>query len=126
MIKKVVNIFTYYDSEPLELILGFIWAILFPTISTLSLGFKLYLVIPSVLLGLALVKSTCIHNLRVRKSLAYGSFIFSVFVNIYLCLSGVMINPFAWIWLTTIMMSGIILYQITKHYYRKKNNAELR
>jgi len=122
MIKKVVNIFTYYDSEPLELILGFIWAILLPVISTLTLGFKLYLVIPSILLGLALIKSTCIYKLRIRKTLAFGSFVFSIFVNIIFCLSGVMTNPIAWMWLLTILMSGITLNQITKHFYRKRNN----
>ena len=80
MKSKILNIFSYYDTEPMEIIIGIIWFIMLPIIWCFEFYCNLFIIIPSILLGIAMIKATCSHSIKVRKTLSYGSFIFSIFI----------------------------------------------
>ena len=80
MLSRLRTILTYYDSEPTEITQGFVWLIFFPIIHTLDCDFNVWLIIPSMLLGLASIKGACSHTVKVRKTLGLGVFLFSVVV----------------------------------------------
>jgi len=78
MLKKLSDILNYYDSEIVELLLGAIWLVFFPIIWTGQYGVNVTLLIISILLGSSLIKGTCARCLKTKKTLAYGSFLFSI------------------------------------------------
>ena len=119
MLKKLSNILNYYDSEPMEILLGIVWLIFFPIIWCFQFGFQ-GVIITSILLGLAMIKSVCVESLRTRKALSYGSFLFSIYITASLFLNDAMINPSNWVWFITFLMSLINLTTVTSQYYRKQ------
>ena len=119
MLKKLSNILNYYDSEPMEILLGIVWLIFFPIIWYCQFGFQGKLIV-SMLLGLAMIKSVCIESLQYRKSLSYGSFLFSIYTIASFLLNGCMVNPSNWVWFITFLMSLINLTTVTSQYYRKQ------
>ncbi len=124
MKSKILNIFSYYDTEPMEILIGIIWLIIFPIIWVFEYSFNLYIIIPSFLLGLSIMKATCSHTIKVRKTLAYGSFIFSIFVILLFLFSGSLINPTHWLWTLPAFISLLNLTAMTSKFYRiyKKNH----
>jgi len=122
MFKKLSIILKYYDSEPIEILLGIIWIIFFPTIWFCQFGFQTILITISMLLGISLVKGTCNESLRSRKTLAYGSFLFSIVIMVLLFLNDGIYIPSNWLWLLPILMSIINLSTVTSQYYRKQKN----
>jgi hypothetical protein len=120
MLKKLSNILKYYDSEPLEILIGIVWLIFFPMIWSFQFGFQAVLVVMSMLLGGSLIKGTCIDSLRSRKTLAYGSFLFSIIVIALLVLNRGIQIPANWIWFLPLIMSVINLIQVTAQFYRKQ------
>lgn len=126
---RILNIFSYYDTEPMEIIIGLIWFIILPVIWCFEFSCNLLIIIPSILLGLTIIKATCSHTIKVRKTLAYGSFIFSIFVILAFIFRGVMHNPTHWLWFLPSIISFLNLTAMTSKYYRKqkqKNNDILR
>jgi len=122
MLKKLNVILKYYDSEPVEILLGIVWLIFFPTIWYFQFGFQTVLITISLLLGLSLIKGTCIESLKSRKTMAYGSFLFSIVVIVLLFLNNGVSNPGNWFWLMPFLMSTVNLVTVTSHYYRKQKN----
>jgi hypothetical protein len=122
MFKKLNVILNYYDSEPIEILLGIVWFIFFPIIWSFQFGFKALFITISMLLGASLIKVTCIESLRSRKTLAYGSFLFSIVVIVLLFLNKGMLLPSNWFWLFPLIMSIINLITVTSQYYRKQKN----
>jgi hypothetical protein len=120
MLKKLSDILKYYDSEPLEIMIGIVWLIFFPIIWSCQFGIQAVLVIISILLGGSLIKSVCGESLRSRKTLAYGSFLFSIVILVLLILNGGLFISANWIWFLPLMMSIITLIQITAQFYRKQ------
>ena len=126
---RILNIFSYYDTEPMEIIIGLIWLIMLPVIWYFEFSCNLFIIIPSILLGLAMIKATCSHPIQVRKTLAYGSFIFSIFIILAFVFRGVMHNPTHWLWFLPSIISFLNLTAMTSKYYRKqkqKSNDILR
>lgn len=128
MLKKLSNILRYYDSEPVEILLGVVWIVFFPTIWSCEFGFQTALIVISILLGLSLIKGICHASLKSRKTLAYGSFLFSIIIIVLLFLNGGIKLSSNWLWLLPFIMSTINLITITSQYYRKqnKNNGTVR
>lgn len=122
MLARLNNIFKYYDSEPLEICLGIIWTIFFPIIWSFKFHFSALLVIPSMLIGVAMIKSSCSSTLRVRKTLAFSSFLFSLIVLLSLFLSNLMMEPALWFWFLPLFMSLINLITMTNKFYHNKEN----
>jgi hypothetical protein len=120
MLKKLSNILKYYDSEPLGILIGVIWLIFLPLIWSFQFGINPVLMIISILLGGSLIKSTCCESLRSRKTLAYGSFLFSITIIVLLILNSGMLLPSNWIWILPLGISIIYLTQVTSQYYRKQ------
>jgi len=120
MLKKLSNILKYYDSEPLEILIGLVWLVFFPIIWSCQFGIQAVLIVISVLLGGSLIKGTCVESLRARKTLAYGSFLFSMVVLVLLVLNGGIMDPSNWMWFLPLIMSFINLTQVTSQFYRKQ------
>jgi hypothetical protein len=72
----------------------------------------------SVLLGGALIKGSCTAPLGARKTLAYGSFLFSIAIIVLLFLNDGILVPANWIWFLPLVMSIINLMHVTSQYYR--------
>lgn len=118
MKSRIRNIFSYYDTEPMEILIGIIWLIILPIIWCFEFSCNLFIIIPSILLGLAMIKATCSHPIKVRKTLAYGSFIFSIFVILAFGFNGAMVNPTHWLWFLPSFISFLNLTAMTSKYYR--------
>ena len=58
------------------------------------------------------------HTIKVRKTLAYGSFIFSIFVILLFLFSGSLINPTHWLWTLPAFISLLNLTAMTSKFYR--------
>ena len=124
---RILNIFSYYDTEPMEILIGIIWLIILPVIWCFEFSCNLFIMIPSILLGLAMIKATCSHPIKVRKTLAYGSFIFSIFVILAFVFRGAMFNPTHWLWFLPSVISFLNLVAMTSKYYRiqKKESNDI-
>jgi hypothetical protein len=120
---RILNIFSYYDTEPMEIFIGLIWLIAFPIIWCFEFSCNLFIIIPSILLGLAMIKATCNHTIKVRKTLSYGSFIFSIFIVLAFLFRGVMDNPTHWLWFLPSIISFLNLTTMTSKYYRKQKQS---
>ena len=123
MKKRLLNIFSYYDTEPMEIIIGIIWFIMLPIIWYFEFSCNLFIIIPSTLLGIAMIKATCSHTIKVRKTLSYGSFIFSIFVILAFAFRDAMNNPTHWLWFLPSIISFLNLTSMTSKYYRKQKQS---
>ena len=123
MLKKLSDILNYYDSEIVELLLGAIWLVFFPIIWTGQYGVNVTLLIISILLGSSLIKGTCAKCLKTKKTLAYGSFLFSIAIIVLLCLNKGISTPSNWLWTLPLLMSIINLSAVTSQYYRKQKQT---
>ncbi len=120
MLKKLSNILKYYDSEPMEILMGLIWFIIFPVTGFFEFKFQPTLLIISMVLGYVLIKSTCIGKLDTRKPLAYGSFLFSMFILIIMFLDKEIQLFSNWFWWLPLIISIMNLTNITSQYYKKQ------
>jgi len=123
MKKRLLNIFSYYDTEPMEILIGIIWLIMLPVIWCFEFSCNLFIIIPSMLLGLTMIKATCSHTIKVRKTLAYGSFIFSIFIVLAFAFRDVMHNPTHWLWFLPSIISFLNLTSMTSKFYRKQKQG---
>jgi hypothetical protein len=123
MKSRILNIFSYYDTEPMEILIGIIWLIMLPFIWFFEFSFNFFIIIPSVLLGIAMIKATCSYPIKVRKTLSYGSFIFSIFVILTFAFRGAMNNPSHWLWFLPSIISFLNLTTMTSKYYRKQKQS---
>lgn len=123
MKSRIVNIFSYYDTEPMEILIGLTWFILFPIIWYFEFSSSLFIIVPSILLGIAMIKATCSHSIKVRKTLSYGSFIFSIFVILEFIYRGTLHNPTHWLWFLPSIISFLNLTSMTSKFYRKQKQG---
>lgn len=123
MKSRILNIFSYYDTEPMEILVGIIWFIILPVIWCFEFSCNLFIIIPSMILGLAMIKATCSHPIKVRKTLSYGSFIFSIFVILAFVFRGAMVNPTHWLWFSPAIISFLNLAAMTSKYYRTQKQG---
>jgi hypothetical protein len=70
-----------------------------------------------------MIKATCSHPIKVRKTLSYGSFIFSIFVILAFIFRGAMDNPSHWLWFLPSIISFLNLTTMTSKYYRKQKQS---
>lgn len=123
MKSRILNIFSYYDTEPMEIFIGIIWLIILPIIWYFEFSCNLFIIIPSILLGLTIIKATCSHPIKVRKTLSYGSFIFSIFVLLAFAFRGALYNPTHWLWFLPSIISFLNLTAMTSKYYRQQKQS---
>lgn len=123
MKSRILNIFSYYDTEPMEIFIGIIWLIILPIIWCFEFSCNLFIIIPSILLGLTIIKATCSHPIKVRKTLSYGSFIFSIFVLLAFAFRGALYNPTHWLWFLPSIISFLNLTAMTSKYYRQQKQS---
>jgi hypothetical protein len=121
MFFKIKEIITYYDSEPTEVTQSFIWLVVYPILYTSEHGFNILLVLFSVALGLSSLYSTCYHNLKTRKIMALGVFLFSVIASTMYFIHGGYKCPTSWLWVLISISALFNLRRICNHYYQKLN-----
>ena len=124
MLAKLRNILTYYDSEPTEITQAVIWFLFFPVIYTLEHGLNLFLVIVSVVIGFCTLRAVCSANLRVRKTLAYATFLFSVVAVVVFFSHGDWRCPTHWGWVLISLSAFFSLKRITNHFYIKNSRHD--
>jgi hypothetical protein len=107
----------------MEILIGLIWLIMLPIIWCFEFSCNLFVIIPSIFLGIAMIKATCSHPIKVRKTLSYGSFIFSIFIVLGFIFKGVMANPTHWLWFLPSIISFLNLTSMTSKYYRKQKQS---
>ncbi len=71
MIKKLLHILTYHDSEPTEIIQGLIWFIFAPAVLMMENSNLWYIGILSLLIGFGALYSVVYSSLERRKLFAY-------------------------------------------------------
>jgi len=119
MLSKLVKILIYYDSEPAEIAQGFIWFLIFPIIYTLEHGFN-PMILLSIIIGFCSIFSVVNLNIRIRKTLAYAVFFFSIMALIMFFSHGDYKCPTHWIWFVISISALFNLKRITNRYYIKK------
>jgi|SRR6056300_978820 len=108
MIKKLVHILTYHDSEPTEVLQGLIWFLFAPFVLSAEFFPNLwYVAVISSLIGLGTLHSVVYSSLERRRvfSYLYGS-IAILFVIIHFLSEGLSTNPMNWGWVV-IAISGL-------------------
>jgi hypothetical protein len=70
-----------------------------------------------------MIKATCSHPIKVRKTLSYGSFIFSIFVILAFAFRGALHNPTHWLWFLPSVISFLNLTSMTSKFYRKQKQG---
>lgn len=126
MLAKIINILTYYDSEPTEIMQGLIWFLVYPILYYLEFGLNLWIIIPSILLGLATIKAVCYHEVKTRKAISLGVFLFSIIaITMYFIEGALPKDPSHWGWLFVSFSAFINLRSITNCYYRKLKNGDI-
>ena len=115
---KLLRILTYYDSEPAEIAQGFIWFLIFPIIYTLEHGFNL-LILLSIIIGFCSIFSVIHLSIKIRKTLAYTIFFFSIIALIMFFSHGDYKCPTHWIWFIISISALFNLKRITNKYYIK-------
>jgi len=125
VLRKIINILKYYDSEPSEIAQGFIWLILFPIIYYFEVGLNTCLIIPSILIGFVTLRSVCYHSLKIRKTMAYTCFLFSIIAVVFWVLSGDIARcPTHWFWIAVSIGALFNLSRISDHYHCNSNKCE--
>lgn len=120
---KIQSILIYYDSEPMELFQGFIWLIVYPILNTLDHGLSL-VIIPSILIGLGIIKSVCCFSIRFRKTMAFAAFLFStIVVTLSFFHEDLPYSVMHWVWVLIALNSIINLKIITNRYYIVENGT---
>lgn len=118
-IKKLSNILTYCDSEPIEVLLGLTWLFVFPIICTIQIGFEWLIIFPSIILGYVIIKGVVDYEIRIRKALAYAGFLFSLLISgTFLFNHNILDYPTQVMWLLISLLALFNLVNISKRYYR--------
>lgn len=119
--KRIGAILTYYDTEPMEILQGVIWLFVYPILHIIDHGFDL-LLIPSILIGIAMIKATCSFSLYVRKTIAFAAFLFSILVVTFSFIyQDLPYSTMHWVWVLIAINSIINLKIITNRYYILEN-----
>ena len=94
MIKKLVHILTYHDSEPTEVLQGLIWFIFAPMVLEAEFFPKFwYLAIISALVGFGTLYSVVYKSLETRRKFAYG---YGIIAIIFVVIHFSLLNTFNW------------------------------
>lgn len=115
MVTKIINILTYHDSEPVEIILGLFLFLLFPTVWILEHGFQTALFLPAIIVGFATLKAVCDYNLQIRRNIAYISFMLSIVIVISsFTKESILECPAHLLWIVNLGMAFFNLRNLTK------------
>ena len=91
-LSRLRAIFLYYDSEPMEILQGFIWLLLFIPITIIVHGFN-WLTHPIALfIGLAQIYCVLNCTLNKRKIVSFIVFLWTLAISISYFISGTMIK----------------------------------
>lgn len=115
MVKKIIDILTYHDSEPVEIIVGLFLFLLFPVVWVLENGIYTVLPLTSLLIGFATLIAVCNYGLQIRRNIAYSSFMLSILIAISAIVEKSIIEcPAHLLWFLLVGMAFFNLRNLTK------------
>ena len=119
MLKRILCILSFYDTEPTEIYQGIIWTIIFPGIYLAEHGNNTWIAVLSVLIGLSSIRAACQCDLLFRKNMALAVFIMSLLALFMFVNSGMLPkSPSHWMWILVSMNALFNLIAITNHYIK--------
>ena len=122
MTKKDIKRLDYLDTELSEITLGFTWLLFFPVILILEKGFNPFLIIPSILIGLATsicALSSCIKH---RKTMAYACFIMSIIAaSMFILTDFNKAHASHLLWVGVSVLALFNLKRLTNRFYKCKH-----
>jgi len=119
MLKRILCILSFYDTEPTEIYQGLIWAIIFPAVYLAEHGGNTWIVVLSVLIGLSSIKAACQCQLLFRKNMALAVFIMSLLSLFMFFNCGMLLkSPSHWMWILVSINAFFNLIAITNHYVK--------
>lgn len=126
MIKKLINILTYHDSEPTEVLQGLIWFIFAPIVLEAEFFPKLwYIAILSVLIGYGTLHSVVYRSLQTRRIFAFGYGGLAVlFVLIHFLTNTIEWTPMNWGWVVIAISAVSNIRRITQKIESQKSDKK--
>jgi hypothetical protein len=122
MTKKDIKRLNYLDTELSEITLGLTWLLFFPVILILEKGFNPFLIIPSVLIGLATIKSALSPSVKHRKTMAYACFIMSIVATSMFILADFdKVHASHLLWIGVSVLALFNLKRLTNRFYKCKH-----
>lgn len=125
MIKKLLHILTYHDSEPTEVLQGLIWFLFAPLVLEAEFFPKFwYLAIISAAVGFGALYSVIYLSLEVRRKFAYGYGLVAIlFVLIHFTGDHVDWTPMNWGWVVIAISALSNIRRITQKIESKKSEV---
>ena len=125
MIKKLINILTYHDSEPTEVLQGLIWFIFAPFVLEAEFFPNLwYMAVISILIGYGTLHSVVYSSLERRRLFGYGYGLMAiVFVIIHFASTNHQ-TPINWGWVVIAISALSNIRRITQKIESKKTKSE--
>ncbi len=125
MIKKLINILTYHDSEPTEVLQGLIWLIFAPVVLEAEFFPNLwYVAIISILIGYGTLHSVVYSTLERRRLFGYGYGLMAItFVVIHFTANADW-TPMNWGWVVIAISAISNIRRITQKIESKNSDRE--
>ena len=125
MIKKLVHILTYHDSEPTEVLQGLIWFIFAPMVLEAEFFPRLwYLAILSVAVGFGTLYSVAYLSLETRRRFAYGYGVVAILFVLLHFFGDVSSTPMNWGWVVIAISALSNIRRITQKIEANKSEVE--
>jgi len=125
MIKKLINILTYHDSEPTEVLQGLIWFIFAPIVLEAEFFPNLwYVAIISMLIGYGTLHSVVYSSLERRRLFGYGYGLMAIIFVVIHFTSDVDWTPMNWGWVVITISAISNIRRITQKIESKNSDRE--
>ena len=125
MIKKLVHILTYHDSEPTEVLQGLIWFIFAPMVLEAEFFPKFwYLAIISAVIGFGTLYSVVYKSLETRRKFAYGYGVVAILFVLLHFFGDASPTPMNWGWVVIAISALSNIRRITQKIEAKKSEVK--
>ena len=125
MIKKLINILTYHDSEPTEVLQGLIWFIFAPIVLEAEFFPNLwYVAIISMLIGYGTLHSVVYSSLERRRLFGYGYGLMAIIFVVIHFTADVNWTPMNWGWVVITISAISNIRRITQKIESKNSDRE--
>ena len=127
MIKKLINILTYHDSEPTEVLQGLIWFIFAPIVLEAEFFPNLwYVAIISMLIGYGTLHAVVYSSLERRRLFGYGYGLMAIIFVVIHFTADVNWTPMNWGWVVIAISALSNIRRITQKIESKNSDRAAR
>lgn len=125
MIKKLVHILTYHDSEPTEVLQGLIWFVFAPMVLEAEFFPKFwYLAIISAVVGFGTLYSVVYKSLETRRKFAYGYGVVAITFVLIHFFTDAPPTPMNWGWVVIAISALSNIRRISQKIEAKKSKEK--